>query len=377
MKLVLFFTYHVSLKQWRELGLFDREMSLYRRLAQNGVSVSMITYGDASDVCEELEREGIRILPLYTRCRRIVWGPARFLQSFLIPFYFRRELKEADILKTNQIWGGWAAALASIFFKKPLIVRCGFEPNLSFRLAGRGRMMRLMAWLASLFAYGSAKRICVAAKPDKEEIQRLFPWINPDGIEVRMNYVDSSMFKPDGNPKSFDVLFAGRLSPEKGPDRLLKALSGANISLVFAGAGPLETELKKLSGEGSPAVIFKGAVPNDKMPELMNSCRIFVICSSYEGNPKSLIEAMSCGAAVVGTDVAGVRDLIKDEVNGILCKEDASSIRAAVERLVASPDLRESLGREARRTVVEEASLDCYAAKELSLYKNLLGDKEA
>ena len=50
MNVILFFTYDISLKTWHETGLLERELKLFNKLISNGVNLTLVTYGDISDL---------------------------------------------------------------------------------------------------------------------------------------------------------------------------------------------------------------------------------------------------------------------------------------------------------------------------------------
>ena len=116
---------------------------------------------------------------------------------------------------------------------------------------------------------------------------------------------------------------------------------------------------------------FLGSFPNPKLPKVYNKYPIFVLPSKYEGNPKVLLEAMSCGCAVIGTDVQGIRNIIVDGVNGLLVPEDSNSLKEAIIKLREEPLLRHKLGKEARLNISEKNSLFAALQNELFIYRNL------
>ena len=145
--ITLFFTYGVSLKTWAETGLLQRETRIYQELMKRfGVQVQFLTYGDAADHNLEAELNGIKLLPVYERLRRPTSKIIRLLQTFIIPWTFREELKKTDLLKTNQIWGGWVAVISKWGFHKPLLVRCGYEFYDFACKMGRSRCFLFMAY---------------------------------------------------------------------------------------------------------------------------------------------------------------------------------------------------------------------------------------
>jgi len=96
-----------------------------------------------------------------------------------------------------------------------------------------------------------------------------------------------------------------------------------------------------------------------------------VICSRYEGNPKTLLEAMACGCAVIGTNVPGIREVIQHEKSGLLVEESVESLRSTILRLMGNEGLRIRLGEEARRQIIEENSLEAAIQQELKVYQEL------
>ncbi len=112
------------------------------------------------------------------------------------------------------------------------------------------------------------------------------------------------------------------------------------------------------------------------MPALYQRCAIYVICSRFEGNPKTLLEAMACGCAVIGTNVKGVKELIQHEKNGILVEEDASSLRYAITSLISDPSRRFDLGKAARESVLRHHSLDAAVEAEWYAYSALTSKAE-
>ena len=104
----------------------------------------------------------------------------------------------------------------------------------------------------------------------------------------------------------------------------------------------------------------------------MNRSRVFVAPSRSEGHPKALIEAMACGMVVIGTDVAGVRDVISHGANGWLCAPGAGAIRAAITHLFGDAALRDRLGAAARTFAVENYALERIADMEYTLYREVV-----
>ena len=142
------------------------------------------------------------------------------------------------------------------------------------------------------------------------------------------------------------------------------------------GGGRIKTTLNflELITEGESIgldIQFLGRLPNHRLPALYRSHPVYVICSKYEGNPKTLLEAMSCGCAVIGTNVPGIREVIEHEKSGLLVEESVDSLRSAILRLMDDEGLRIRLGKEARRQIMAENSLEAAIQQELNVYQEL------
>jgi glycosyltransferase involved in cell wall biosynthesis len=142
-----------------------------------------------------------------------------------------------------------------------------------------------------------------------------------------------------------EILFAGRLSREKGIVELVEAARGR--TLVVAGDGPLRSQV--------PGAL--GWVPPSDLASLYARAAVVACPSHREGFGLACAEAMAHGRAVVAADVGGLRDLVVDGETGLLVPpRDAGALRDALERLLADPELRRRLGANARERVRELCS---------------------
>ena len=123
-------------------------------------------------------------------------------------------------------------------------------------------------------------------------------------------------------------------------------------------------------------VNFLGRMSNDLMPEIYNRHKVYVICSHYEGNPKTLLEAMACGCAVVGTDVPGIKEIIRHGVTGFLVRKNTEDLRSAIQQLMSNQSLCHKLGLQARQQILLNNSLETALSKEYSAYERLVKSKK-
>ncbi len=95
-----------------------------------------------------------------------------------------------------------------------------------------------------------------------------------------------------------------------------------------------------------------GVFPNNIIPEVLNQYQIFILPSYYEGNPKVLLETMSCGLACIGINVYGISNILKHKENGYLCDIQSESIKKAIKSLHSNKDLKSKIGRNAREFIM-------------------------
>lgn len=373
LRVCLFFTYGISLKRWDELGILNREVLLYKDLVSSGIEVAFFTYGDEADFTYAERIPGIKIIPAYAGNIKTKNRKAAFFKSIWIPFKFKNIFVQYDILKTNQIWGGWVPLIAKWLTGKRLLVRCGFEHYYTLIRENHPKAERFIFCLFSRLLYSSSNHIIVTTKRIAEFIRKTF-FISSDKISVLPNLIDTKLFTVNNSDALFDrrVIFIGRLSRQKNLFALIEACKKLCVGLDLIGEGALMAELKEAVERINADVRFLGKYDNTQLPSIIAKYPIFVLPSFYEGCPKALLEAMSCGRAVVGTDVDGIREIIKDGENGLLCNFSSDGIAAAISRLIGNPQLCRKLGENARRYIIENYSTDKVVNKELEIYKRIL-----
>lgn len=188
-----------------------------------------------------------------------------------------------------------------------------------------------------------------------------------DRIELISNPVDTDRFRPSDEPRDIDVLYVGRLSPEKGPQDLLDACLELppQTHVVIAGSGRMRADLEKGAAAASCTIEFTGFLSEDELARIYRRARVVVIPSHTEALPNVALEAMASGVPVVATRVGGLPTLIDDGTTGWLVEpRDVQGLREAIERALAS-DLT-AMGAEARRRA-EASSADAFRQRLLAV----------
>ena len=151
------------------------------------------------------------------------------------------------------------------------------------------------------------------------------------------------------------IVSVGRLVPQKNHALLIRAFSvfiktHSDYNLYIYGIGSLLDQLKIIAQENNiyEFVHFEGFC--EDIHERIKDAEQFVFSSNFEGMPNALMEAMMMGLPCISTDCSGVREIITNEVNGLLVPiEDVSSLARAMCRLSDDKMLQDRLGKAAKR----------------------------
>lgn len=363
-----FLTEGVPLERWEKMGIFNKEVEPYNILADHFSKIYIFTHGGKNELkYKKYFKQNIEIIYNETK----ITGS---LYSFLLPFLHRDVIKKCSFLKTNQMLGIQALIGAKIFInrKSNLIVRTGHQ--LSFvRKRKKKYFGYITATLWEFIAYKICQKGLVTSKQIKENVTKTYKVLE-DKITIIANYTNTELFKPNLDIKRYNnrVIYFGRIIPQKNIPNLIRALEGTGISLDLLGKKPDEEGLTKLGKELNVEIKFLPIVQNHEIPYIINHYKIFILPSKWEGMPKSLLEAMSCELACIGTNVAGTKELIKHEETGLLANTDPTSLRKKILELIDDENLQRRLGVNARKFILDNYSIDSEIKKEIKIYEELI-----
>jgi glycosyltransferase involved in cell wall biosynthesis len=176
------------------------------------------------------------------------------------------------------------------------------------------------------------------------------------------------------------VTSVGNLHPKKNHRLLLEALGimakmGHRPLVFVVGQGPLRRELAEYSHRQGiqHQVHLVGSVPN--VVDYLYAADAFILPSSTEGVSNALLEAMSVGLPVVGSDIAGNQELIEDGVHGFLVpSDDAQMLAMSLRKLLHDGELARWLGGNAYQHIVDCFDIRKIARRYHLLYRQLLGN---
>lgn len=174
---------------------------------------------------------------------------------------------------------------------------------------------------------------------------------------VLYNVIDTdeiyTKLSQDSNSYDYDLIYVGRLTYQKNPQRLLRLCarlkeSKPDLKVAIVGTGELEEEMKALCKELNleETVHFLGFQPN---PIKMVACsKAMILTSRWEGTPMCALEAMALGTPVVSTPSDGMRDLLTDGVSGYLTEND-EQMAVDLLKIFTQPEHRKLLAENARK----------------------------
>ena len=370
--LVLLMTRGMSLAAWDALGMFEREVAVYRRLRPSLDRLAIVSFGDRSEQAFSARLPGIDIL-----CNDRDLSPTTTPHASRI--CTRPVLTGADVIKTNQMQGVEIAVAVKRRFGTRLVARCGYLwSEFAEREHGRSSRQAVAARAAEQLAAAEADVLVVTTEAMR---RRLVLTSGADAGRVRVvpNYVDTSVFRPrsDVAVDPQRVAFVGRDSPQKNLRSLAAALEGSGLTLAIAGGAATSAAVRGWMDAHRVRAEFVGSVPNRELAVQFARSAMYLQPSLWEGHPKALIEAMACGRPVIGGDAPGIREVIEHEVTGLLCATTPAAIRDAVSRLRHDPALAARLGAGARRYVEQFLALDRVIEAESDALEMAAGSRQA
>lgn len=225
------------------------------------------------------------------------------------------------------------------------------------------------------------KQIVTVSEEVRQSILKYAPAVDPK-ITVLSNGVELGRQPAHRVHPKLILLTVGRCTPQKDQQLILRALRILNerrkaVDYVFhfIGDGPLRTELEAMTHELDLAdrVIFHGHVPAEQMLAYYEASDIFLLSSRWEGCPNVLLEALSYGLASLSTNVGGVPDIVRHDIDGLLVEAGQTQAFAdQLERLLTDGALRTRLGLAARKRIEDQFSMEQHMTRLTHLFAHTL-----
>ena len=288
-------------------------------------SVEMVYCSRDGQIREALAERGVRFVPI----------------SEVSVGEIKRVIREEkpDVIHAHDMCASFFSSLA-----------CGKIPLISHihcnAVNVRGISLKSILYL---YAAGRAKHIFWVSRSSKEDY--VFSGAVKKKSSVLYNILDMDALlekmATDTSSYDFDLIFLGRLTDVKNPERLIHVMEQLvqkrpETQMAIVGTGHLEEMLletvKKKKLENN--ISFLGFQSNPL--RMLHDSKMMIMTSRFEGTPMCALEAMALGVPIVSTPTDGLCELVEEGKTGYLCKEDAELAKRALE-ILESDGLRAKL----------------------------------
>lgn len=341
-------------------------MELATRLAQRGHDVTVYDRGKIEGDSVVM---GVRRIGTFTFKKQS-------LNAFLSSFFatFKILFKKYDIVHYHAIGPSVPIFLAHLFRKKTVSTIHG----LNWRVDKWGKFAKKYLKFGEKMAAKYADDIVVLS----EDMHQYFldtygreTTLILNGVSLIPETPPAIITREFGLEKDGYILYVGRVSPEKGPQDLIEGFKKSNTGkkLVIAGTVPdndFGREIKA-AAEGREDILFTGFAGGEMLHELYANCALYVLPSHTEGLALTLLEAMSCGARCLVSDIPE---------NTCVLKEYGDSFAVAdtddLARMLECAVMREQpLRQEQMAYVASEYSYDRVVDRHIEMYERILNQK--
>lgn len=371
MNVLVVFTYNYSLKTWTESGTLLKELETYKRLSKKGINFTFLTFEKSEENINDLFDSNFKVLPIYSKLKKSRFKLINYLKSFFIPFYFKSQLHNIDVIKQNQLNGSWISLILKYILKKPLLIRTGYDMFEFSIKEDKNFIIKTLYRLLTILSIRFSDLYTISSKSDFKFLKSKFN-LSKTNIKVRPNWVNSIDYKKLATREQKRILFVGRLEKQKNIEFIVKSFSNTEYQIDIVGDGSLRKSLEKLSETENTKLNFLGQIENEKLIELYTKYKFYISSSLFEGNPKSTLEALSAGCIVFASDIPNHREIIKNTVNGFLFSIKTNNFISIFNSVINNQDL-DKVSYNARKRVLENNAIDdlvdleYHDLKELSL----------
>lgn len=316
----IFLTWDNSLNTWEKSGTLDRELNIFKKLHQEkGVQFVIFTYGDKNDCNYENKFEFLKIIPIYSKIKRSKCRLIRVIKSFIIPFKFKNELSQVEVIYQNQLLGCWVPILVKILRNKPLLIRTGYDMLDFAKKENKSFYIKVFYKILTTIGVRASDLFTVTSQTDLERFKYKYPKKKNKFI-LRPNWVEIFNPKKLEDRKSNHILTAGRLVTQKNFQYLITEFSNTKEVTVIdiVGEGDQKKELQILAEQKRVEVNFLGKLNHSELQKLFQNYKYYISTSLFEGNPKTLLEAMASGCVVFASNINNHKEIISHLNSGVL-----------------------------------------------------------
>jgi starch synthase len=313
----------------------------------------------------------------------------------------------SDLVHSHTWYANLAGHVASLLHGIPHVMSAhSLEPLRPWKAEQLGGGYRLSSWVERT-AFEDADAVIAVSDGMRRDILRAYPSIDPGRVEVVYNGIDLDDWQPNHDadtaralgldPDRPSIVFVGRITRQKGLPYLLRAarLLPDDVQLVLCAGAPDTEEIMgevtglvdELRAERGGVVWIDRHLPRNELTALLTAATAFVCPSVYEPLGIVNLEAMACGAPVVGTATGGIPEVVDDGVTGVLVPIEqaddgtgtplhpdafVADLAAALTRVVADPVAARAMGEAGRRRAEARFAWDAIAARTREVYDRVV-----
>lgn len=219
-------------------------------------------------------------------------------------------------------------------------------------------------------AYNKCKKIIAVSKNQAEELKRFVPKVSEKIVAIH-NLTDVEAIRAKAllptaeefDPSKFNIVSVGRVSHEKGMDIAVRVCAKLvedgfdNVRWWIVGGGPAMQEVRDVIEElRMDNYVITVGMKSNPYP-YMRQANLYVQPSRFEGYPVAILEALVLGQPVISTDNDGAKEILKDEVNGLLRPADIGVIAEGIEILLRDTEFTQGLKKNIREFDFEKQNL--------------------
>lgn len=314
----------------------------------------------------------------------------------------------ADVVHSHTWYANFAGHLASLLHGIPHVVTAhSLEPLRPWKAEQLGGGYAVSSYIEKT-AYENAAAIVAVSDGMRRDILRSYPGLDPEKVSVIYNGIDVESWRPVDDPAVLErhgidparpsVVFVGRITRQKGLPYFLRAarLLPADVQVVLCAGAPDTPEImaevqglvRELQAERSGVVWIEEFLQRDELCAILTAATTFVCPSVYEPLGIVNLEAMACGAAVVGTATGGIPEVVVDGETGRLVPIEQSDdgtgtpldpekfvadLAATLTEVVSDPDTARRYGAAGRERAARSFSWAAIAEETAALYARVAG----
>ena len=328
------------------------------------------------------------------------------LQAMGVDLQIAQDVAGADLVHSHTWYANAAGHLASLLHGIPHVVTAhSLEPLRPWKAEQLGGGYRVSGWIEAT-AFAGAAAVIAVSEGMRRDILRSYPWLDEQRVQVVHNGIDLDRWHAVDEPELVrelgidpdrpSVVFVGRITRQKGLPYLLRAAAmlPPEVQLVLCAGAPdtpeilaeVEAGVRALQAERTGVVWLDRMLSQHELSAVLTQATTFVCPSVYEPLGIVNLEAMACGAAVVGTATGGIPEVVDDGATGRLVPieqlDDGTGTPLDPERfvadlarilteVVADPESARRMGEAGRLRAQNEFSWSSIATRTRQIYAAL------